>query len=428
VLAATTPAGAEWAQRVIAELEQFVLAETLADTRAADSIAALERLAVEARQLAMTQPEASESRSKLLRAGYAIVRRLEVWDAVRAIAVKGEVAAGVLDRQAWQESIAQIDTQLQATGAAASWRNYLLIDRARQDFDSSACSPAEQRQLARDILHRLHSTQLSHAQEQFLRNSPHFAEFERQLRARSDELPDLIGLLSAIEHHEHEDASPRSRTLAAEYDALRWSPDADVAQLADTVNTYYRNANVRVALSVELVNRLIPQEQAQLEPVRDNILGADVEGQSHTRTRLRMVLLPDRNRWQIGLEAEGQVASDTSSSKGPATFYQQGNASFRARKRVTVDRRGIRLFNAQANADSSTYLNDYETDFDGIPLLSNLARAVAKSQYDSSQTTPSWKSKARSLAERPVSSTGRSLRSWRKRRRRARQGRARRRR
>ena len=385
VLAATTPAGAEWAQRVIAELEQFVLAETLADTRAADSIAALERLAAEVRQIAMTQPEESEARSKLLRAGYAIVRRLEVWDAVRAIAVKGEVAAGVLDRQAWHESMAQIDTQLQATGAAANWRAYLLIDRARQDFDSSACSPADQRQLAREILHRLHSTQLSHAQEQFLKGSPHFAEFERQLRARADEMPDLIGLLAAIEHHEHEDASARSRTLAAEYEALRWSPDADVAQLAETVNTYYRNANIRVALSVELVNRLIPQEQAQLEPVRDNILGADVEGQSHTRTRLRMVLLPDRGRWQIGLEAEGQVASDTASSKGPATFYQQGNAFFHARKRVTVDRRGIRLFNAEANANSSTHLNDYETDFDGIPLLSTLARAVAKSQYDSSQ-------------------------------------------
>jgi hypothetical protein len=209
--------------------------------------------------------------------------------------------------------------------------------------------------------------------------------FERQLRARADESPDLIGLLSAIEHHEHEDTSARAGTLAAEYDALRWSPDAGVAELADTLNTYYRNANIRVALSVELINRLIPQQQAQVEPVRDNILGADVEGQSHTRTRLRMVLLPDRGRWQVGLEAEGQVASDTASSKGPATFYQQGNAFFRARKRVTVDRRGIRLFNAEANADSTTYLNDYETDFDGIPLLSSFARAVAKSQYDSSQ-------------------------------------------
>jgi hypothetical protein len=384
VLAATTPAGAAWAGRTIAELERFVQAETLADPAANAPLANLRRLADEARAIALTQPEESEARSKLLRAGYAIVRRLAVWEVVHAIAVKGEVQTATLDRQAWRESLAQIDQELQATGAAANWRAYLLIDRARQDFDSSSCSPADQRQLARDILYRMNSTQLSHDQEQFLQ-SPQFAAFARQLQARADESPDLIGLLAAIEHHEHEDTSARARSLAAEYEALRWSPDAGIAELADTVNTYYRNANVRVALSVELVNRLIPQEQAQLEPVRDNILGADVEGQSHTRTRLRMVLLPDRGRWQIGLEADGHVASDTASSKGPATFYQQGNAVFRARKRVTVDRRGIRLFNAEANADSATYLNDYETDFDGIPLLSNLVRAVAKGQYEDSQ-------------------------------------------
>jgi hypothetical protein len=384
ILAATTPAGAEWAGRAIAELEQFVEAESLADRSADEPLANLNRLADEARAIALTQPEETEARSKLLRAGYAIVRRLEVWEAVHAIAIQGEVQTAEIDRDEWSQALTEIDTQLNSTGAAANWRAYLRIDRARQDFDSSACSPADQRQLARDILHRLHSTQLSHAQEQFLKGKS-FVAFERQLRARADESPDLIGLLAAIEHHEHEDTSARAGTLAAEYDALRWSPDPGVAELADTLNTYYRNANVRVALSVELINRLIPQQQAMLEPVRDNILGADVEGQSHTRTRLRMVLLPDRGRWQIGLEAEGQVASDTASSKGPATFYQQGNAFFRARKRVTVDRRGIRLFNAEANADSTTDLNYYETDFDGIPLLSNLARVVAKSQYDSSQ-------------------------------------------
>jgi hypothetical protein len=383
-LAATTPAGADWADRAIAELERFVEAETLADRSVEEPLASLNRLAEEARALALTQPEESEARSKLLRAGYAIVRRLEVWEKVHAIAIQGEVQTAEIDRQAWSQALGEIDMQLNTTGAAANWRAYLRIDRARQDFDSSACSPADQRQLARDILHRLHSTQLSHAQEQFLRGKS-FAAFERQLRARADESPDLIGVLAAIEHHELEDTSARASALAAEYDAIRWSPDPGVSELADMLNAYYRNANVRVALSVELINRLIPQQQAQLEPVRDNILGADVEGQSHTRTRLRMVLLPDRGRWQVGLEAEGQVASDTASTKGPATFYQKGEAFFRARKRVTVDRRGIRLFNAEANADSETYLNDYETDFDGIPLLSTLARAVAKSQYDSSQ-------------------------------------------
>ncbi|HEX5104694.1 MAG TPA: hypothetical protein VFV87_12825 [Pirellulaceae bacterium] len=384
-LAATVPVAADWAERTKAEIDQFVSAQTLADGQTAQSLANLQRLADEARELALAQPEESEARSKLLRAGYAIVRRLAVWEQVHAIAVKGEtVSAPVLDREAWLAALSHIDSQLQATGAAANWREYLLIDRARQEFDSSSHPPADQRKLAQDILHRMHSTQLSEDQQAFLK-SPPFAALDEQLRVRADELPDLIGLVAAIEEHEHLDTSLHARSVGGQYQALRWSYDPAVAELADTVNTYYRNANIRVALSVELVNRLIPQQQAQVEPVRDNILGADVEGRSHTRTRLRMVLLPDRHRWQIGLEAEGYVNSDTASSKGPATFYQTGDASFRARKRLTVDRRGIRLFNAEANAASHTYLKEFETDFDGIPLLSNVARVVARNQYDSSQ-------------------------------------------
>jgi hypothetical protein len=384
VLAATTPEGADWAERARAEIEQFVQADSLAASQTPEHLSRLQQLADEARKLALAQPDESDARSKLLRAGYSIVRRITVWEAVHALAVKGEYSTHTIDRDAWQRALGEIDSQLQATGAAKHWRNYLLIDRAREMFDSSACTPADQRELARNILHRLHSSQLSHEQEEFLK-SPHFVAFDQQLKARADEAPDLFGLLTAIEHHEHDDTSANARGLAAAYESLRWAADPQVAELAETVNTYYRNANVRIALSVELINRLIPQQRAQVEPVQDNILGAYVEGQSHTRTRLRLVLLPDRSRWQVGLEAEGQVDSDTASSKGPATFYQYGNAFFRARKRLTVDRRGIRVFNAEANAQSHNNLSDFETDFDGIPLLSNFARAMARSEYDDSQ-------------------------------------------
>ena len=384
VLAATVPEGGDWAERAKAEIERFVQVDALSGSQTPTHLHRLQQLADEARQLALAQHDESDARSKLLRAGYAIVRRITVWEAVHALAVKGEYTTPTIDQHAWQQALGEIDSQLQATGAARHWRNYLLVDRARETFDSPACTPADQRELARDILHRLHSTQLSHDQEEFLK-SPHFVAFDRQLKARADETPDLIGLLSAIEHHERDDTSAHAREVAAAYESLRWSADPEVLDLAETVNAYYRNANVRIALSVELINRLIPQQRPQVEPVQDNILGAYVEGKSHTRTRLRLVLLPDRSRWQVGLEAEGQVDSDTASSRGPATFYQYGNAFFRARKRLTVDRRGIRVYNAEANAQANNNLNDFETDFDGIPLLSNFARAMARSEYDNSQ-------------------------------------------
>ena len=384
ILAATIPAAAAWCQRATAEIERLAAVETLADPAAESPLARLRELADEAKRLAASLPEEA-SRSQVLRAGYAIVRRLVIWDSVHTLAARGDAsAASIVDRQAWDAALAKVDELLTATSAAANWRKYLLIDRARAEFDSADCTPADQRELARDMLHRIRSTQLSHEQEMFLKTPP-FAELAEQLYARASQTPDLTALLAAIERYEHEDRSAHARGLAGEYDALRWSLDPEVKALAELVNIYYRNANIRVALSAELLNKMIPQQQPRLEAVEDTILDAWVSGQAQTNTRLRLVLVPDPHRWNIGLEALGQVASDTASSKGPATFYQWGNSFFRARKRLLVDRRGIRLFGAEAEANADNNLADFETDFDGIPLLSGIVRSIARSQYDESQ-------------------------------------------
>jgi hypothetical protein len=383
-LANTTPAAANWAEQAIRELVQITQSASLADPGIESPLASLRRLADEAKPLAQTLRD-NQDRSRILRAGYAIVRRLVIWDQVHTLAASNQSAAApTLNARAWHETLEKVDSLLGATGGAANWRKYLLLDRALRDFDSTECSPVEQRQLARDILHRLHSTQLSHEQEKFLRTLP-FEALDEHFHARAEVAPDLVGLLRAIERYEHEDHSASAQALAREYDLLRWSSHHKLSELAQTVNAYYRNANVRVALSSELVNRMLPQMNAQVEAVEDTILGAWVSGQSQTNTKVRLALIPDEHRWNIGLEALGEVASDTASSKGPATFYQNGWSMFRARKRLTVDRRGIRLFNAEAEANTNNDLNDFETDFDGIPLVGSLVRAIARRQYDTSQ-------------------------------------------
>jgi hypothetical protein len=384
-LATSTPTAAAWAEQAIGGLERLIAAPTLAEASVANELIGLRRLADEAKPLAYSLKD-DQARSKILRAGYALVRRLVVWDMVHSLAASGDLAAApVFDHHAWTAALDKVDSLLHATGAAARWRSYLLIDRAKSEFDSPAASPADQRQLARDILHKMHSTQLSRAQEQFLKTPP-FEALDEQLQARAAATPDLAAALQAIEQFEHDDRSAHAQALASEYDLLRWSPDEGVRELADAINTYYRNANIRVALSSDLVNRIIPQQTPQVEAVEDSILGAWVSGQSQTNTKVRVALIPDVQHWNIGLEAVGEVASNTASSKGPATFYQDGVSIFRARKRLTVDRRGIRVFSAQAEANANNDLNDFETDFDGIPLLGGLIRAIARKQYDSSQS------------------------------------------
>ncbi|MCI0360008.1 MAG: hypothetical protein L0211_16140 [Planctomycetaceae bacterium] len=385
ILAAEVPSAAGWAQSVNVELESLAEIDSLANPAAAAKLDELNRLADAGKQLALTLPNEAD-RSKVLRAGYAIVRRIVVWEQVHQLASRGDAAlAPIIDRRAGEAALVKVERRLAATGVAAAWREYLRINEARERFDSADYSPADQRELARDILHRLHSTQLSRDQEQFLA-APPFAAWSQQLAIRASTAPDLVAVLAAIERHEHnDDQSQTAQAVAAACDELRWSPDEGIQELAETLNAYYRNANVRVALSSHLVNRMLPKAQQLYEPVVDTIQEAEVRGESLTTTRVRLVLVPDRHRWNIGLEANGEVASNTSSSKGPAKFYQNSTSLFRARKRVTVDRRGIRLQDAEAAAGVNNNLDDFETDFDGIPLLGNLVRAIARNQYETSQ-------------------------------------------
>ena len=58
------------------------------------------------------------------------------------------------------------------------------------------------------------------------------------------------------------------------------------------------------------------------------------------------------------------------------------------------------MFNAEAEADANNSLDGFETRFDGVPFLGDVVRAMARSQYDSSQ--PAAKVVVRLPAEAPA--------------------------
>ncbi len=388
-LAESDPVAAEWVNKAKAEISTILELPTLADPAAIKHFDLLGQLAIEAKSLARKSDD-DEARSRILRAGFAIVRRIAIWEPLHAVALqeaspkrKGENP--LPSSQKILADLRQAQAELARTRDASAWQKYLLLHQLQELCSTGAeVSPAE-RKLARDILYRYHSTQLSSEQAALL-EQPALRNFAAQLEAWAAEPVDLLALATSLENYETDNGNAHAIALAEMYDLLRWSSEAETSDLANAINSYYRNANVRVAISAELVNRLLPKEMRTAEPVQDTIQGASVQGQSETSTRLRLVLLPDRFRWRLGLEAKGEVASSTASTSGPATFYQDGAASYRARKLLTVDRKSIQLHDAEAEAAARTRLNDFETDYDGIPLFNALARMIARNQYD--QKTP----------------------------------------
>ncbi|WP_145084870.1 hypothetical protein [Anatilimnocola aggregata] len=383
-LAEEEPSAAAWAQRTIVQLEALAMINKLEVPAVGAALDELHLLSSQAKDIAAALPTDNQ-RSRVLRVGYAIVRRIAIWQITHAVAFEAaDRKTAVPSTADWSRCLTSLEHKLATLPGGSPWTNYLRLEQAKQKIGSAETSPAERRTLARDILRRLNSTQFDANQGDFA-ESPVFADLTRHLKIWSDEPVDLVHVLQSIEDYERQDLTAESTALSNVYQQLRWSPDARIAELGETINMYYRNANVRVAISAELVNRMLPKEARQFEYVQDYIQGARVEGNSEASTKLRLVLLPDRLRWRMGLEANGQVASDTSSTKGPATFYQNGVSSYRVRKMLLVDRRGVRMFNAEAEAQANNNLLDYETSYDGIPLLGSIARAIAISQYDAAQ-------------------------------------------
>jgi hypothetical protein len=378
------PQVAPWASEVIAELETLAKITQLNDPEVSPILDRLHRLSLQAKDLAAPLPTDNE-RSRVLRSGYAIIRRIAVWQLAHAVALESSSRTiATPSTTEWQACLGELEQKIRALPGGPPWVTYLRLNEANQKIGNPGTSSADRRALARDILRRLNSTQFDPQQGDFA-ESPVFFGLIKHLRQWADEPVNLPAVLQAVEEYERQDLTAESTAVAQLYQQIRWSPDKRLEELGDTINTYYRNANVRVAFSAQLVNRFLPKEARQAEYVQDYIQGAYVEGTSDASTRLRLVLLPDRLRWRVGLEAQGEVASDTSSTKGPATFYQNGVSHYRVRKMLLVDRRGVRLFNAEAEAQANTNLLDYHTSYDSIPLFGSLARMIARDQYDAAQ-------------------------------------------
>lgn len=383
-LADDEPLVAHWAQQTIVQLEDLAKIPSLSDPQVSSVLDQLHTLSLRAKDLAA--PLATDNqRSRVLRAGYATVRRIAIWQLVHAVAFESvDRETATPDNAEWVACLTELEYKLQTLPGGAPWVNYLRLPQARKLIGSAETSATERRTLSRDILRRLNSTQFDPQQGDFA-ESPVFSGLVRHLKSWADEPVNLTGVLNAVEDYERQDLTAESTAVADLYQQIRWSPDKRLAELGDTINNYYRNANVRVALSAELVNRFLPKEARQAEYVMDNIQGAHVEGNSEASTRLRLVLLPDRLRWRVGLEANGEVATDTQSTKGPATFYQNGVSHYRVRKMLLVDRRGVRMFNAEAEVSANNNLLDFETSYDSIPILGSFARSIARDQYESAQ-------------------------------------------
>lgn len=378
---------ANWSQQMRAILDQLTVLQSMKDPgctaifqqirdASTDVLKNPERFKVLDYQLSRQQ----------YRAAHAMLRRVSVWESVWNCMNQWEQQAVnparlTIDFQALIQDINQTRRFLAKTNDVQGWSRFLMLqeldDLARlEELDAEKAS-----EIARTYLARVHG-RLSSAQSELVSQSTIQQLTDRVLPLAWNPV-DYRQMMVSLETIESDSAHRCRSQLATSIQSLRYMAQPVPTELADTINTFYRNANLRIAVSKDLLERGLPKPQVAERPVRQRILGADTRGASQVETQLGIELVPDRHAWNLVLRLNGDVQAKTHSSRGPATFYNDSIAKVDTARRIRVDVNGMQVAGEQAKVDSNDQLRGFDTDLDSLPIIGDMFRFVVRQQFDS---------------------------------------------
>ena len=320
-----------------------------------------------------------------------IQRRAIVWD--RVYQCIGSDATGSesekfvslrrseLDYAKLSEHLAVVRDALQATADASNWSDFLMLDQIEKLASGGLVSQSEQIQVAQEFLGRLTFSRLSEDQKKVL-TSREIQTLAEDIRPLTVIPIDYRKLLLDIESIEESSVHRCCEDVAEAIQSLRFADSQTQYAVANALNQQYRNANIRLSVSEEFVNRLMPKDQVSTRPVQQRILGADTQGASQIQTNLKVDFLPDTSGWKVALNLDGNIHSNTRSSRSGATFYNSSNAKVQSVREIRVDPASLSINGQPASVQSQESLRKFSTNWDQMPILGDMVRYVAKQEFN----------------------------------------------
>ncbi len=368
-----------WAEEV-----RFLIEGTLSPEELAENLPYLREQVEYAEEIIAGLGE-TEDAARMRRAAYALKRNLVIWelsvDTLR-ISAGVDVSAGPTANQLRElaSQVERAETRLATATDRAAWRQYLRMDELRQVTQQSNDRTIA---LLEDIAARFNSESLTAGQRQFLQ-SGELGELNVALIRLTSQPVDRSTLLTSLEQFEFTGLPRDGQDVALQIQSLRASGTLADLELANTLEGYYRNNNVRISVSDKFLTRMLPPQADRQEYTSDTILGVPVRGQSTTQTRLAIQMAPGETA-SLELLIMGDVDSLTRGDSGPVTTYSQTNATYVVRKPLILDGRGIRTLPGKVQVFADSRVQCLETDFDGVPLFGSVVRGVAEQQIEDSR-------------------------------------------
>lgn len=375
----------QWSSDVEARLGRIVFVQGLVHNETRLDLDELLMLTAQAHQVT-AELEGHEPAIQLGAIAYAVERRVRVWQAISICLQNHDSALASYSpdpvaREKLHAIASQIAQEMNGKPDADAWRKFLRLDDLLSWSAENGSNWQRGNELATVVLTRLGWERLTAGQRQFLAG-PSFVKLAEHLSPWAAQPVDFRQLMNDLEQLEADPINRCRASLAHTVQGLRVSPQAAQRAVAEAINDHYRNANMRIAVSGKLLERMMPSNMIEARPVRQRILGADTRGNSQVRTNLSVKLIPDPSAWHLELGVSGDLESATRSSKGPAVFHQTSIAKINSARTLRMDPNGVKISADPTNVDASQFLNGMSTDLDRLPVVGDFFRALVREQFE----------------------------------------------
>ena len=368
----------EWARSTARQVRRLCRAMAGGSDEAVSILQRLDELALRADGL-----EDSVGASDVRKARHSLERRIAVWRWVVSMGGPEATIAqrGPADAEQIRSCLVRIDELFGDSTESSSWREFLAFDRLKAMMARADAVPSgKDLTLSVGILSRMNQPGLTNQQREFIAGGP-IGELRLGLLDRVGGPVNLGQLMEHVERYEATGSIGDARRLTEDLIRLRVSPVADHREFGERLQSSYRQANVRIAVTEELLNRMIPPREEEYEFVRERVLNSPVSGHQWTDTDVAIRMVPDSGRLCMALKIDGSVSSLTSSSSGPATFHNDSESTYTASKEMELSTSGLHFQPAEVSVDNYTHLRSIRTNLDGIPLIGSLVKEIARSEH-----------------------------------------------
>jgi hypothetical protein len=244
-----------------------------------------------------------------------------------------------------------------ATAVSREWTNASGTQRVRAVM---LRTDGEKLWLRRDdgTLAQATLTQLSHADRQFVAANPIGKRQEPGTVSKSVVLATtVVGKIGG-----------QVQSMVELPTWMRMSQSDDQARKVPAAVMYVR-------VSRQFLEDYAERTVQRTKPVTDYILGARIAGESDTRGKTTLELLPGKGRLLGKISFEGTVHSQTRGYKSPVVLHQVSDSTFRSSKLISMDEKGLKV--SQATTDAPTNLKTVGIDSSLPRLRGRIATRIA---------------------------------------------------